>query len=725
MMTDVLNIDIHATKTFLEALDPRGVFSFATFDDCGSDKMLVRRLHGHFEEHMDELVTLNHSTAGVFVTVNETDGAGFSKEHVNDIRAVFVDLDGASLEPVEVWALKPHIVVESSPGRWHAYWLLEGLSLDRFREVQQALAACFDGDARVCDLPRVMRLPGFNHHKGEPVMVTIKTIRSEQERYTADRMLMALGLSTTTTSTLTAVSSRIPAGKRNGKLAAIAGRLRRNGKSRDEIEGALLHINMAECDPPLEEAEVRKIAESISRYSSGGEMTTEIATSDTGNAQRFVEQHGSDLKFVPEMKKWLVWEDGHWKIDTSNRVIQCAKHTAKSLLSDAAEITSDSGRIALTKHAGQSLNRTRLNSMIALASSEPGVVVHMKELDKDDFMLGTQNGVVDLRSGEFRPARRDDLMTQRCGTPFDPAAKCPTFDAFLDRVTGGDVDLQSYLQRLAGYCLTGDTSEHCFAFLYGHGANGKSTFLDALMRLIGDYASQTQPETLMARRGGGANNDLARLVGKRLVVSNEVMEGAHLEENLIKQLSGGDVVTARFLFQEHFEFTPKFKILIAGNHQPVIKGDDDGIWRRIHLVPFVQTIPEKERDKHLGQKLAMELPGILNWAIAGCKEWQANGLSAPKVITDATARYREEMDLLGKWIDEECEVGPGLRYSSRLLYDNYRSWCERGCIKPLSSAMFARKLETRKFRKEHMRSGNFLLGIQLRSGGGSSMPIAA
>ena len=724
-MDDILMPDVDAAKQFLTVLDPSDIFSFRTFDDRDKDRALAKCNHGHFDDFAADLGALNQFGAGVFVTVNESDGAGHGDKNVTAIRALFVDLDGAPLDPVKKWSLKPHIIVESSPERWHAYWLVDGFPLDRFRDAQQAIADRFGGDRSICNLSRVMRLPGFYHQKGEPVMVTVKSIDADHPPYAADEMMAALEVGTAPVPAKAGRRDPITEGKRNLTLTEIGGRMRRVGKSSAEIEDVLTRINSEECDPPLDEAEVRKIAGSIASYRRESSMPTGIATSDTGNAQRFVEQHGDDVRFVPEQGKWLVWKGGHWGADAANLVIQHAKQTAKSLFENAAETTSDTSRMALAKHAVQSLNRSRLAAMIALASSEPEVVTRMRDLDRNDFMLGVENGIVDLRSGEFRPARREDLLTQRCGTQFNASATCPTFERFLSRVTGGNIELQAYLQRLVGYALTGDTREHCFAFLYGHGANGKSTFLDTLTRLIGNYACQTQPETLMARRGGGASSDLARLVGKRLVVSNEIREGAHLEENLVKQLVGGDMVTARFLYQEHFEFRPKFKLLIAGNHQPVIKGDDDGIWRRVHLVPFVHTIPEKERDKGLGEKLAKELSGILNWAIAGCLEWQKRGLDAPKIITEATARYREEMDLLGAWIEQECEKGAGFRYSSRQLYENYRRWCEMGGIKPMSAMVFVRKLETRKFLREHTRLGNILLGIRLKDGIRSVLAIAA
>jgi len=717
-MDAILMPNLDTARAFLRTLDSTGVFSFATFPDSGDEPHLRRRFHGPLDAALiAELVALNSSNAGVFVTVNELDGRGYCATNVTRVRAVFVDLDGADVEPVLGWSLKPHMVVESSPGKWHAYWLVEGLPTAAFIGVQVALAHLFGGDPKVCDLPRVMRLPGFYHRKGTSVQVALNTVEAEFPPYTVEQVRAALDLGADGPSIAAAEESSIGEGGRNDSLTRVAGRLRRSGLSGTELANELHRTNRERCRPPLPEGEVERIAASVARYPVPASTPTGLATTDTGNAQRFVAKHGQNVKYVPELGKWIIWRGDYWTVDAAGSVIELAKDTAKTFFGEVAACDSDSVRSMLAKHASQSLNRARLQAMISLAATDREVVVHVDQLDADPWLLGTQNGVIDLRTGSFRASRRDDLLTQRCGAVFDGAAKCPTFMAFLERVTGGDSDLITYLQRLVGYILSGSTEEQCFAFLYGHGANGKSTFLDLIARLCGDYGTQTQPETLMARRGGGASSDLARLMGKRLVVSNEVREGAHLEENLIKQLVGGDVVTARFLYQEHFEFRPRFKLLIAGNHQPVIKGDDDGIWRRVHLVPFVQTIPVAERDKKLGEKLGRELPGILNWAIEGCLAWQKSGMGVPAVITEATKRYRKEMDLMGAWIEEQCEQVVGVRSKSRLLYASYRQWAEAGCIKPVSNMVFLRKLDTRGFRREHTRDGNVLVGIALRGGG--------
>lgn len=726
MMTDTPNWNERDARAFLTALAPHGVVDFASFNDNNArpNQALAKRFTGTLQDLHVDLLALSAEGAGIFVTINETDGLGFKTENVTSVRAVFIDLDGSPLEPVTEWGLPPHIVVETSPGRWHAYWFVTGIEPAEFQLVQQELARKFGGDPKVCSSAQVMRLPGFPHQKGEPFMTRLLSIADDLSPITADVFRAKIELEPVikpvggSAPIMNESVYVIPDGERNTTLTSIAGRMRAGGAAADELLSALNEINESRCAPPLHEAEVRSIAASIAKYPINEPVYSEVAFSDTGNAERFVRQHADTVRFVPQNGKWLMWHGSHWEFCDASTATNLAIVSAKSLLNEAAKSTSPISREALSKHAKSSLSKAKLQAAVSLASAMPPIVVNNAELDSDDFLLGVENGVVDLRTGVFRPAVREDLITMRCAARYEPEATCPVFEAFLARVTGGDKDLQDYLQCFAGYAFSGSTREQIFAFVHGNGANGKSTFLEVLRVLMGGYATQTQPETLMAsQRGGGASSDLARLIGKRLVISNEVREGAQFEENLIKQLVGGDRVTARFLYQEHFEFTPKFKLIIAGNHQPVIKGDDDGIWRRVHLIPFKHQIPVHERDKNLGAKLVMERSGILNWAIAGCLRWQKDGLIPPACITNATRAYRGEMDLLRHWIDQECITGPKCRDRSGVLYKNYRDWCEASAIRPLTAPIFLRKLESRGFEREHTRVGNFVIGVRLKSSG--------
>lgn len=287
--------------------------------------------------------------------------------------------------------------------------------------------------------------------------------------------------------------------------------------------------------------------------------------------------------------------------------------------------------------------------MVTLAESEPGIPVLPGELDRDPWLLNVKNGTVDLRTGELRPHKRDDLITKIVPVEYDSEASCPTWLAFLNRIMDGNERLIAFLQRAAGYSLTASTQEQCFFLLYGTGANGKSVFLTTLLAVMGDYGIQAAPDLLLAKSGESHPTEVADLFGARLVVATETEAGRRLAENLVKQHTSGDRLKARFMRQDFFEFEATFKIWLATNNKPIVKGTDYAIWRRIKLIPFTVTIPPEERDKSLPAKLRQELHGILAWAVQICLEWQKYGLNEPQEVTAATCAYRDEQDILGSW----------------------------------------------------------------------------
>lgn len=505
-------------------------------------------------------------------------------------------------------------------------------------------------------------------------------------------------------------------GSRNTALARVAGAARRLGADQESITAILDTANSTLCEPPLETAEVQRIAESVSRYEPRDVGAVLTSLTDTANAERLAYTYGQQIRYVPEWRKWIIWNGSRWQIDETDQVMEFAKDTARRIYEEAARLTNTEAQSSVATHARKSQQLERLRAMVKLASSISTLVVRAEDLDKDPMLLGVGNGVVDLRTGQLRPAALEDLMTMQCPVAFDASATCPVFTEFLERVTNRDPELLAYLARITGYSLTGSTAEQCLFFLHGSGANGKTTFLNVVKDILGsDYCKQTPSESLMVKKQGRtATNDLARLKGVRVTISNEVEEGSRMSESLIKQMTGSDAISARFLFAEFFDYLPQFKIWIAGNHQPVIRGTDDGIWRRLHLLPFTVTIPPNERDKELPTKLRAELPGILNWAIKGCLEWQKKGLQPPQKILDAVAEYKSEMDILGQWIEEECELGEGATIQSSLAFDNYRTWASRNGCQFLSGNAFGRRLKER-FRKEHTRDGTFYHGLQFKT----------
>jgi P4 family phage/plasmid primase-like protien len=438
--------------------------------------------------------------------------------------------------------------------------------------------------------------------------------------------------------------------------------------------------------------------------------------SDLGNAQRLVDRHRPDIRYCHPWARWLVYDGRRWTVDDSGEITRRAKETVQAIYAEATT-ADDEQRKALAKWAIQSENERRIKSMIELAKSELGVPVQPDELDQDPWLLNTKSGTVDLRTSKLRPHCREDLITKLAPVTFEPEATCPTFEAFINTIMGGSANLIAFLQRAIGYSLTGSTREQVMFIAHGTGSNGKTTLLaDTILPLLGDYAQQTPTDTLMVKRGETIPNDLARLKGARLVAAVESDEGRRLSEALIKQLTGGDRIAARFMRSEWFEFTPAFKIWLGTNHKPVVRGTDHAIWRRIRLIPFNVTIPDAEQDKQLPDKLRAELPGILRWAVEGCLAWQRDGLGAPDEVTQATTAYREEMDVVGGWITDCCVTNLSAAASAKALYTSYTEWCEANGERPQNQRAFGARLTERGFRRfRGTGNRNMWEGIGLKS----------
>lgn len=441
----------------------------------------------------------------------------------------------------------------------------------------------------------------------------------------------------------------------------------------------------------------------------------QLDDTDIANGMRLAERHGQDLRFTPE-RGWFVWDGRRWVVDDKCVRVQClAKESALSIFD---EIRMAVDRDARMKHAKRSQSKASIEAAIWLARSEPGVPARLTDFDADGWLLNVRNGTLDLRKGTLRPHSRDDLISNLVDIEFDAAAECDLWDAFLSRVTNRNDELYAYIRRLVGYLLVGDTSEQSLHFLYGLGANGKSVFCEVLMRLLGDYALAASPDLIMLRRHGGIPNDVARLRGVRAALMNETTQGSRFDEAKLKDLTGGDTLTARFLHQEFFDFHPTHRIVIRGNHKPAISGTDEGIWRRLRLVPFTVAIPTDEQDRDLLRKLEGELPGILNWALTGCRDWQAEGLRPPAIIADAVRQYREESDTLGRFIAEACEARALAQVKSSSLYKRYQEFAEQAGERWIPSKDFPAEMQRRGFEWKRTKTGGVFLGVELNASDG-------
>jgi putative DNA primase/helicase len=449
----------------------------------------------------------------------------------------------------------------------------------------------------------------------------------------------------------------------------------------------------------------------------GGPHEERFNLTDLGNAERFVAQHGDDVRYCYQWRKWLVWAGVRWERDETGKVERLAKETVRSIYEEAAAAESEARRKELAKHATRSEAEARIRAMLELAKSE--VPVSPEELDRDPWKLNTLNGTVDLvGSGELMDHKREDLITKVAPVEYDPEASSEVWERCLKTITGGDAALARFLQRAAGYSLTGDVSEEVLFFVHGPAASGKSTFIEALKSALGDYATTADFEAFLARRDvGGARNDIARLAGARLVASIEVDEGKRLAEGLIKMLTGGDVVTARHLYKEAFEFLPAFKLWLAANHAPRIRDDDEAMWRRILRVPFEHIIPKEARDPAV--KRALRNPqrtgaAILAWAVQGCLAWQREGLGVPPAVETATRELREEMDPLKDFFEDCCILKPEAWVLTADLRQAYETWArERGEAFVLRGRQFTDRLKARSLVPERRHAGRGWQGIGL------------
>jgi len=419
---------------------------------------------------------------------------------------------------------------------------------------------------------------------------------------------------------------------------------------------------------------------------------------DLGNGQRFTRDHGQRVRYCQDYGGFLVFDGKRWQRDRRRETETLAKETTRGIYGEAERAQDEDERKKLAKWAIQSESKIRLDAMLFCARSEPNIPIEADELDSAPRLLNVGNGTLILDGGELKAHDPQDHITKLAPVEYDPDAKAPTWEGFLKRVLPSEA-LRRFVQRAVGYSLLGEATEEVLFFLYGTGANGKSTFANTILEVLGDYARQAPPE-LLTIKGHSHPTELAMLKGARFVASVEVEKGKRLAESLVKQLTGRDRISARFMRQDFFDFEPTHTIFLAANHKPVVRGTDLAIWRRIKMVPFTVTIPEAEREPRLQQKLRAELPGVLAWAVRGCLDYLEHGLGEPEEVRAATEEYRTEMDVLAAFIDECCVVSPRTEAKATPLYNAYKGWCEAASEKPETQRAFGSRLTERGFERK-------------------------
>lgn len=427
----------------------------------------------------------------------------------------------------------------------------------------------------------------------------------------------------------------------------------------------------------------------------------DIVTED-GAALDFARAYDGRLRYCHSTGAWFHWTGVVWERDHVHRAFQWARELARNLAAaEAARVRYITSKAAFA------------GAVERFARVDPKLAVTADAWDHDPMLLGTPGGAVDLRTGRIVDANPASGITRTTAIAPATVASCPLWLAFLDQSTGGDAELIRFLKQWAGYCLTGLTREHALAFIYGGGGNGKSVFLNVLTGILAAYATTAAMDTFTASKGEKHPTDMAMLRGARLVTASETEEDRAWAEARIKQMTGGDPITARFMRQDFFTFTPTFKLTIVGNHQPMLRNVDDAARRRFNIIPFTRK-PERP-DRHLEEKLRAEWPGILRWMLDGCLDWQRNGLTQPKSVRVATAEYFAEQDLFGQWLQEECVIEPAAWSPTADLFESWTKFARAAADEPGKGKTFGAAMRRKGFSDERKQHARGWRGIRVKS----------
>ena len=741
-----------------------------TFDDAPAKRSLARVLHGTIDQHAAQLSSLQREGAGVFWMVNAGDFNGRSEDNVTAVRFLFADLDGARLEPIRE-ALKPHAVIESSPGRWHVYYRVADCPKHRFKSLQSAIARRFGSDPSVCDLPRVMRVPGFSHMKGDPFMSRIVEL-NDMPAYLLG--VIEFDLLEDDAPTDTAIPTSAALKDVADALAILHPQsLDDTPGNRARVSGALATLS-ADCSreawrnivfstlssglPDAEELARTWSRTAPHRYDEGAfdllvksfkyerrhdgnligpgtlfhlakaagwsdpRKPERETFGDLSNGRRFAEKFRGKFLYVHASKKWLYWSGTHWVWCEGGEAIQAARTIVTQALDDALSTwqndPTDYNRNNYNQAVSVHRNARRLDALLTVATTEPGMgIASPALLDANPLLLGVRNGVVNLRDGSLLVPDPAMHISRQAGAAFNREARCPKWLKFLHDVFKGDSELIAFIQRACGYSLTGLMDEEVLFFMWGHGANGKSVFANVLHAVFGDYAV-TVRATMLARdakgNSGEAEREKARLPGARLALINEVGSADVFDDQRVKELVSRERVSARALYAESFEFMPTHTIWIRGNNQPGAMDTSDGFWRRIHLIGFTRQFAEDERVPDLDRQIIdSERDGILAWMIEGCVHWQREKLHAPASVKAASAQWRGDTDLIGQWLEACCRLDAHAETPVSRLFESYCAFLRKGNIKEPTCLVFGRQLSQRGYGQRRTNAARLTQGIAL------------
>ena len=465
-------------------------------------------------------------------------------------------------------------------------------------------------------------------------------------------------------------------------------------------------------------ASSRTVPKAVLRWIRAKDKNGPFPLTDAGNAELFAALYGHILRFDHARNRWLIWEEHRWAPDSDGEVRRLAKKAARVRYRTALDIEDLDLRGKTASSAVRSESRQRLDACLALARSEHPIADSGMTWDPDPYLLGVANGVVDLRTGMIRSGHPDDRLTMQVPVQYDVKAECPRWQQFLHQVFQRDGELIGFVQRALGYSLTGSVREQVLFLCHGTGSNGKSVFLNMLRNVLGDYAMNIPFTVLELQQRPSLTNDLASMAGRRLVTSSETNESTRLNEARIKALTGGDPITARFLYSESFTYEPVAKFWLAVNHLPRVRDDSYGFWRRVRVLPFNEQFTGDDADKRLPFKLLEELPGILNWGVQGALNWRLVGLAPPSAVMTATQAYRKDNDELDGFVADCCVVADGVRAEPGHLFSEYQRWSkEQGILERhrLGSRSFGTRIRERFGDSVSSNGKRYFLGIGLKA----------
>lgn len=430
----------------------------------------------------------------------------------------------------------------------------------------------------------------------------------------------------------------------------------------------------------------------------------ELILDDVGLAGKMAELYKHRVKNIGDSDKWFIYQNGKWELDNCEKIFTYYVKFRK-YLEKLAQNSSDSRGEEIDKSIAKLRNLGKYGSLLKMLKKQPGIAITPEVFDTHEHLINFNNGTYNTNNGKIYPHNSADMITKMIEIDYIPEAKSQKWLKFLNEIFLNDQELIKFVQTYLGYCLSGDTSEQKFCMFYGTGANGKSVLINVIQYVLGAYSFTTPASTIVRKQAAnGATNDLARLAGSRFVVAQESGSGSMLDEERIKMMTGGDRISARFLFNEYFSFTPQFKLALVTNNKPEIMGSDYGIWRRVLVVPFLYTVPEEKQDKQLEKTLCLDAEAILAWLVEGCKRWKKEGLYIPDKVKLETKEYREQEDVVGQFISELITIKPGKRISSSELFRRYSSWIEMMGEKPLSQKIFVQKMQEHKYVKKRISS---------------------